>query len=42
MQAPMKVQNGKSLIKCQNQKIKHIKRMDNNYPIPDLEPDFYS
>ena len=26
----------KSLFKCQSQKIKHIKRMDNNGHIPDL------
>ena len=25
-----KIQNGKSVIKCQNLKLKHIKRMDNN------------
>ena len=31
-----KIQNGKSLIKCQNQKLKHIKRMNNNCHIPDL------
>ena len=33
---PRKIQNGKSLIKCQNQMIKHIKQMDNNCDIPDL------
>ena len=33
---PMKFQNRKSLIKWQNHRIKHIKRMDNNCHIPDL------
>ena len=33
---PRKIQNGKSLIKRQNQKRKHIKLMDNNCYIPDL------
>ena len=33
---PRKIQNGKSLIKWQNQKHKHIKRMDNNCHIPHL------
>ena len=32
----MKIQNGKSLIKSQNQMLKHIKRMDNDCHIPDL------
>ena len=32
----MKIENGKSLIKWQNQKHKHIKRIDNNCHIPDL------
>ena len=30
------MQNRKSRMKWQNQMIKHIKRMDNNYHIPDL------
>ena len=33
---PRKFQNGKSLIKWQNQKIIHIKRMNNNCQIPNL------
>ena len=32
----MKVQNGKSLSKWQNQKFKHIKRMDYNCHTPDF------
>ena len=32
----MKIQKGKSQIKWQNQKFKHIKRMNNNCHIPDL------
>ena len=36
-----KVQNGKSLIKWQNQKLKHIKRMDNNCYIPALLQTFW-
>jgi hypothetical protein len=32
----MKIQDGKSLIKWQNQMTKHIKRMDNDCHIPDL------
>ena len=32
----MKIQNVKSLTKWQNQKPKHIKRMNNNYQIPDV------
>ena len=32
----MKIQNGKSLIKWENQELKHIKRMDNNCYIHDL------
>ena len=31
-----KLKKGKFLIKCQNQKLKHIKRMDNNCHIPEL------
>ena len=33
---PRKIQNGKCLMKWQNQKLKHIKRMDNNCHFPDL------
>ena len=33
---PRKIQKGKSQIKWQNQKFKHIKWRDNNYHIPDL------
>ena len=33
---PRNIQNGKFLIKRQNQMIKQIKRMDNNCHIPDL------
>ena len=33
---PKKTQNGKSHMKCKNQKLKHIKRMDNNCVIPYL------
>ena len=33
---PRKIQNGKYLIKWQNQTIKHIKRIENNCHIPDL------
>ena len=33
---PRKIQNGKFLIKWQNQKPKHIKQMNNNCHIPDL------
>ena len=35
LQEKLKI-NGKYLIKWQNQKLKHIKRMANNYHIPDL------
>ena len=31
-----KIQNGKPLIKWQNQKLKNIKRKNSNYHIPDL------
>ena len=34
---PRKIQKGKSLIKWQNQKLKQIKQLDNNYLIPNLE-----
>ena len=36
----MKIQNEKSLIKWQNQKLKHIKQTDNNCHFPDLEHTF--
>ena len=39
-QNPRKVQSRKSLIKWQNQKLKHTKRMDNNCHIPDLKQAF--
>ena len=32
---PRKIQNGKFLLKWQNQKLKHIKWMDNNCHVPD-------
>ena len=38
--APNKDQNGKSLIKWQNQNLKHVKRIDNNCHIPDLVQTF--
>ena len=31
-----KIQKGNSLVKWQNQKLKHIKRMDNKCHIPDM------
>ena len=31
-----KIQSGKSQIKWQNQKLKHMKQMDNNCHIPDF------
>ena len=37
----MKIQNAKSLMKWQNQMIKHIKRMDNNCHITDLVQAFF-
>ena len=40
-QAPKKIPNGKTLSKCKNQKLKHIKRMDNICHIPDLVHAFY-
>ena len=36
----LKIQNGKSLIKWQNQKLNYINRMDNNFHIPDLVQTF--
>ena len=36
VKTPRKIQKGKSLIKWQNQKLKHIKRMDNNCHTPVL------
>ena len=36
----LKIQNGKSLIKWQNQKVKHNKRMDYNRYIPELVQTF--
>ena len=35
-----KIQNGKCVIKWQNQKLRHIQRMDNNCHIPDLVKEF--
>ena len=36
----MKIKKEESLIKWQNQKLKHIKRMDNNFHSLDLEHSF--
>ena len=36
----MKIQKRKFLIKCQNQKLKQVDRMDNNCHISDLEQTF--
>ena len=37
---PNKIKNGKSLIEWQTQMLKHIKRMEYNCHIPDLEQAF--